>query len=161
MTGTADRIAELLTELVDERLADADRNVSVSADDITGLDDAVNGIIDDRDQNIDVDDVRGLNDAIADAVRDEVRDNLRDHLDEVDWSEKLSDTISDNVDEALSHKEVVTKEQVSGLVLEALRGPEVQALIQGEVRKALVNLISGLVTGLLPAVPLAQPVNGQ
>src|SRR5262245_52299267 len=102
-TRTSERLAERLAEVFAEVLGETDREVH--ADDVTGLEDAVNQIVDDRQESrVEADDVSGLDDAIDSRIDDKLSDAVRDQLDEINWGEKLDSDINEAVEHEVDAK---------------------------------------------------------
>jgi hypothetical protein len=156
---TSERLAERLAEVFAEVLGEEDREVH--ADDVTGLDDAIDARIEEaKDDHPDADDIRGLDDAIDARLDDRLSDAVKDHIDGISWGTELDSDINEAVGHELDARlpDAITAalaERPAVDVVALLQTPEAQAALQTEVRKALVNVLHGLVANLFP---VAQPV---
>ena len=121
--SNASRIADLLEELIDERLGE--HSPEVDADNVDGLERFVENLIDQA--TISADNVDGLEDKVAEAVKNEVVYHFNNP--DMDHMRGLRDFI-DNL----------LKERIGPLVAE-------------EVRKTLQALLHALFTSLIPVAP--------
>lgn len=158
---TSERLAERLAEVFAEVLGEEDREVH--ADDVTGLDDAIDARISEASDDKDADDIRGLDDAIDARLSDTLADAVKDHIDGINWGSELDSDINEAVAHEVDAKlpdaiVAALAERPAVDVVALLQTPQAQEALQNEVRKALVNVLHGLVANLFP---VAQPVERQ
>jgi len=158
--SVSERLAERLAEVFAEVLGE-DEDREISADDVSGLDERIDERI--AEQEIDADDITGLERLVENTIDDKVGDCVREWCDDANWGEKLDSDIHEAVEhevdaklpEAIALALAERPAQAPVDVAALLATPEAQAALQTEVRKALVNVLHGLVANLFP---VAQPV---